>query len=161
MSHDEIKAALAAATPVPWHAWNRGIGYEVHTFRESDAHLIANAPTWLADLLAEVDRLTAGALPDPAGGCVCEHYTENRGGVYSETMMEYEPACPEHSQHVYNPRTGVWELGATARAEAAERAVQRVRALAYDWRHQPTNSDTEQQIADGTSILRALDGGES
>jgi len=196
MSHDEIRAALAAATPGPWYWRNTqdpmlmggramlvmsfermGMQGAQPLFRDGrnimqpggranlndfpDAHLIANAPTWLADLLAEVDRLTAGALPDPAGGCVCEHYTENRGGVYSETMMEYEPACPEHSQHVYNPRTGVWELGATARAEAAERAVQRVRALAYDWRHQPTNSDTEQQIADGTSILRALDGGES
>ena len=93
MSHDNIRAALAAATPGPWHAWDRGIGYEVHvgpdceglgwgesecrelnsefreTFRESDAHLIANAPTWLAELLAEVDRLSARALPDPKGGC--------------------------------------------------------------------------------------------
>ncbi len=30
MSHDDIKAALEAATPRPWHAWDRGIGYEVH-----------------------------------------------------------------------------------------------------------------------------------
>lgn len=74
--HKAIRAALAAATPGPWHAWDRGIGHEVHvgpdcaveparcyelngqfreTFAGADARLIANAPTWLAELLAEVE----------------------------------------------------------------------------------------------------------
>ena len=78
---DPIRARLAAATPGPWHAWDRGIGSEVHvgaecvsettqyercrdlndgfreTFAEADAALIANAPADLAALLAEVERL--------------------------------------------------------------------------------------------------------
>ena len=81
MGHGDIRAALEAATPGPWHAWDRGIGSEVHqgqdgthegwpidrpcsplndefreTFRKSDAHLIANAPRWLADLLEQNQR---------------------------------------------------------------------------------------------------------
>lgn len=81
---DPIRARLAAATPGPWHSWDRGIGYEVHkgraadclseygvgmesctelndgfrgTFRMADADLIANAPADLAALVAEVERL--------------------------------------------------------------------------------------------------------
>ena len=75
----EIRARLAAATPGPWHvfrdsivasAWvNRGDDpiCEVVTDAndrspdqgDTDARLIANAPTDLADLLAEVQRLRA------------------------------------------------------------------------------------------------------
>jgi hypothetical protein len=25
-------------------------------------------------------------------------------------MLEYDPACPIHSHHIYNPRSGVWQL---------------------------------------------------
>lgn len=55
---------------------------------------------------AEVARV----LPDPNGGCVCSFYSEDRGGGYSELVQEYEPACPVHSDHLYDPRTGVWIL---------------------------------------------------
>jgi len=188
MSYDEIKAALAAATPGPWYWRNTqdpmlmggramlvmsfermGMQGAQPLFRDGrnimqpggranlndfpDAHLIANAPTWLAALLAEVDRLTrwrtemlevlrglqelGKALGLPLG----EQITGQAAVVALQDERESHGA-------------------AIARAEAAEQAVQRVRALAYDWRHQPTNSDTEQQIADGTSILRALDGGD-
>lgn len=77
MSHDDIRAALAKAAPGPWayhadqhrddgHVWRLGgdgddICRLAYPDRESDAHLIANAPTWLAELLAEVDALTARA----------------------------------------------------------------------------------------------------
>ena len=88
MSADEIRAALAAATPGLWHANPLGSeGYAVTGAPDPDAHgvrakmrrriarfgyqdwdtdranaeLVANAPTWLAELLAEVDRLTARA----------------------------------------------------------------------------------------------------
>ena len=78
-SHDDIREALAAATPGPWDAtydpadrWTSITGQqygeyvcpEVATCEGdvgTDAHLIANAPTWLAELLAEVDALTARA----------------------------------------------------------------------------------------------------
>ena len=80
MNHDEIRAALAAATPGPW-AWLYpdqccrdgycikskadldtcdGVTHAMKALH-ADVVLIANTPTWLAELLAEVDRLTARA----------------------------------------------------------------------------------------------------
>ncbi|RDI32427.1 hypothetical protein DEU38_103160 [Rhodococcus sp. AG1013] len=56
----------------------------------------------LADLHPET------ALPDPNGGCVCTAHTQDAGGGYTEHLLEYEPACPEHSQHLYDPRLGEW-----------------------------------------------------
>lgn len=116
MSHDDIRAALEAATPRPWHAWDRGIGYEVHvgpdcevtpdarcselngefreTFTGADAHLIAHAPEWLAELLAEVDNAR-------------RELGDVHVSLYSEIAM------------------------LTARAEAAEQTIQRVRAIHY------------------------------
>ena len=83
MSHDDIRAALEAATPGPWVVHEDDFDIVVVSAEddhwpnsfcpiargmvqgeddgESDAHLIANAPTWLAELLAEVDALTARA----------------------------------------------------------------------------------------------------
>ena len=73
MNHDEIRAALAAATPGPWTyladehkddglVWRLGAGCEDicrlhYPGQAADAHLIAHAPEWLADLLGEVDLL--------------------------------------------------------------------------------------------------------
>lgn len=48
-------------------------------------------------------------LPRPGDGCQCTGYSQDAGGGHFEYLVEYEPACPEHSEHVYNPRTGVWE----------------------------------------------------
>lgn len=69
-------------------------------------------------------------LPRPEDGCVCSWESEDRGGGDSELVAEYEPACPVHSEHLYDPRTGVWvlrakhdrEVQARALEEAAERA---------------------------------------
>ena len=77
----ELRRLLEEATPGPWHAWDRGIGYEVHTevehnpihcvslnsefretFRGPDARLIAaavNALPALLDAAAERDALAA------------------------------------------------------------------------------------------------------
>lgn len=71
-----ITARLQAITPGPWHAWDRGIGWEIHqgrecaetgcieinnqfreTFGESDAQFIAHAPADVAALLTEVAEL--------------------------------------------------------------------------------------------------------
>ena len=93
----ELRRLLDEATPGPWHAWDRGIGYEVHTevehnpircdplnsgFRETfggpDAQLIVaavNALPALLDAAAERDALAEAvervrALPvgPPSGG---------------------------------------------------------------------------------------------
>ena len=76
----EIEARVEDATEGPWHAWDRGIGYELHlgaaakcgqircedvngefreTFKRADAAFIAAARTDVPDLLAEVRRLQA------------------------------------------------------------------------------------------------------
>ena len=74
----ELRLLLEEATPGPWHAWNRGIGFEVHTeaehnpircdplnsgFRETfsgpDAHLIAAAVNALPTLLDALDAAEA------------------------------------------------------------------------------------------------------
>lgn len=74
----EIEACANAATEGPWHAWDRGIGYELHlgvaakcepsrcedvngefreTFKQADAEFIAHARTDVDNLVAEVRRL--------------------------------------------------------------------------------------------------------
>ena len=84
MNHDAIRAALAAATPGPWDAKPLGsegyavmgapdpdapgvcakmrrriarFGYQDWDTDRANAELVAKAPTWLAELLAEVDLL--------------------------------------------------------------------------------------------------------
>ncbi|WP_145413772.1 hypothetical protein [Paenibacillus xylanexedens] len=67
---EEIKQALAAATPGMWNKegneiWRRGLGYggyEPHIHicdvaNQDNAHLIAKAPEYIAYLLEETDRL--------------------------------------------------------------------------------------------------------
>lgn len=60
-------------------------------------------------------------LPTPADGCQCTGHSQDYGG-YVEFLLEYEPSCPEHSEHVWNPRTGMWEHAAD-RAEGDGSAV--------------------------------------
>lgn len=52
--------------------------------------------------------LAFSGLPGPGDGCVCTGHSHDYGG-YVEYLMEYDPSCPEHSVHVWNPRTGAWE----------------------------------------------------
>lgn len=73
-----------------------------------------------ARALAEAGLLH-DALPTPADGCQCSGHSQDAGGGYVEFLMEYEPSCPEHSEHVWNPRTGMWEH-AVDRAEGDGRA---------------------------------------
>lgn len=58
--------------------------------------------------IAGPQRIEMAALPDPKAGCVCTMHGQNAGGGYMEYVLEYEPACPEHSVHLYDPRLGVW-----------------------------------------------------
>ena len=83
MSHDDIRAALEAAAPRPWDCYRPHPNYGTYMVErvapeghlsgdcvavcedvdaDANAHLIANAPTWLAELLAEVDEAQAEAM---------------------------------------------------------------------------------------------------
>lgn len=71
------------------------------------------------------DKPQRPSLPDPKGGCACRGYSEDHGAGYVEQMVEYEPACPEHSEHVYNPRTGVWDLSDPSRVQPSREELAR------------------------------------
>lgn len=62
----------------------------------------------LADAGFIQDVAPAAPLPVPGDGCSCTGHRQDYGG-YVEYLLQYEPACPEHSEHVWNPRTGIWE----------------------------------------------------
>ena len=79
-STEKIRKALAEATPGPWNSTDHGwtvwaqrkphaeprfvaaasspTSHGQHARGMADAHLIANAPTWLAQLCDQVDALT-------------------------------------------------------------------------------------------------------
>lgn len=118
-----IEARLNAATMPPWlrTQWSdngetprRVIAdhtrcYVITTegmLANADAELIANAPTDIAALLAEVKTLRTKVLPRVKDGCACIYHLAPGPALPAE--VEYEPACPEHSEHLYDPRSGSW-----------------------------------------------------
>lgn len=62
----------------------------------------------------EIRAFVAGALwaslPDPEGGCACDGHEEVHGPGHVEYLLEFNPACPEHSDMIYDPKAGVWGL---------------------------------------------------
>lgn len=54
------------------------------------------------------DDVRARILAAPKGGCVCTPHWQDAGAGYTEFVPEYEPDCPEHSYHLYDPRRGEW-----------------------------------------------------
>ena len=215
MSHDDIRAALEAATPGDWSAEALGSeGFAVyappregsrrrqHIARfgwleweadKANAHLIASAPTWLAELLAEVDEAQAEAMDvghdyDRRGerlwrlaalaGWTPGNEADN--DATAESYVRERLAEVDRLSHwkaeALPVITGLQELGAalgiplgkritgpdaleavkalTARAEAAEQAVQRVRDMPA------TPPSGGYYMVSMRDILRALDGGE-
>lgn len=76
-----------------------------------------------AGLLASPEHDAAvAALPLPGDGCSCTPHEQSAGGVYTEYLLEYEPACPEHSEHLWDPTQGVWVLRSERDAAVAARA---------------------------------------
>ena len=69
-----------------------------------------NAGSFAPHRQAEADPAALMPVdPRPASRfCQCEPHTEDRGGGYVEYMLEYEPSCPVHTQHVYDPRSDTW-----------------------------------------------------
>lgn len=60
-------------------------------------------------------------LADPQGGCACTPHWQDAGAGYTEFVPEYEPDCPVHSYHLYDPRNGEWIIdprGAADRSDA-------------------------------------------
>lgn len=121
---EEIKAALDAATPGPWDSpWSEDAGQwgeENVAFRAEgeivcgviyydgprlavkpeDAHLIANAPTWLAVLLAEVERL----------GGILDAYSRQRADNYIDWARAGGPNECVHgrAEGIHCPHCDLW-----------------------------------------------------
>lgn len=170
MSHDDIKAAL--------------VRDHQHGGRfPADPELQHKAAEWLAELLAENERLT----DDLDRLRLSDDYMPEGVDIVMAKLRDHKRRAESAEQwktEALPVIDGLQELGAalgiplgkritgpdalaavkalTERAEAAEATVRRVRRLAESWATQPTDydEDTEQQIEDGRAILRALDGGE-
>lgn len=177
MSHDDIRAALEAASPQPWKPIYLE-GTDPHDVpiedatgdyicaspddgvrgghSAADAHLIANAPTWLAELLAENERLAVDAerAREQYGYAVdrVQHHQERAEKAEFELDQlrlsdDYKPEGVD----IVMAKLRDYER----RAEAAEQTIQRVRWQCDSWSH--GNSWNK---AARNAILRALDGGE-
>lgn len=123
------------------------------TYNRENAHLIANAPTWLAELLAEVDRLTSAVH------------------MYADKLAEHEcEAAAVAELGVALEETSNNAADYFDRALAAEQAVERVRDLAAVLHREgremaglggPLRQGMGDSAVDAAArILRALDGGE-
>lgn len=47
---------------------------------------------------------------DQAKHCTCTPHWQDAGGGHTEYVPEYDPFCPEHSVHVWDPRHGEFAL---------------------------------------------------
>ena len=84
---------------------------------------------------APVERLRAAeARTLPTGDeCVCGWHNEERGGGgYVEVMQEYSPACPQHSEHLYDPKAQAWVLRSDTAVEERLEAVDALHVAEYD-----------------------------
>lgn len=228
---DDIRAALAKATPGPWEARVLGsegyaidgsvdpsaaslrsrmprrvarCGYLDWDTDKANAHLIANAPTWLAELLAEVDEAQAEAMDvghdydrrgerlwrlaalagwtpgnEADNDATAESYVRERLAEVDRLSHWKAEALPvidglqelgaELGIRLGGRITGPDALAAvkalTARAEAAEQAVQRVREFADETAAFASRAwddiSAHYTRTAAAGILRALDGGAS
>lgn len=75
-------------------------------------------PNWRSRVDEAFQAVVSLCLPDPHGGCACVWHPPSNDPAEPHISfppeLEYEPACPVHSHHVYNPRTGVWDLAEAA-----------------------------------------------
>lgn len=60
--------------------------------------------------------------------CTCPWTVEDFGGGVTATVPEYEPSCPVHSMHLFDPRTGAWVLRAAPAVVVTAEQVKRVAA---------------------------------
>ncbi|KTS90696.1 hypothetical protein NS183_07915 [Microbacterium testaceum] len=74
----------------------------------------------LLEALSSPPADAARVLADPKGGCSCEPFDQDAGGGYVERLAEYEPDCPEHSHHLYDPREGAWIIDPRGKVERSD-----------------------------------------
>ena len=71
--------------------------------------------------LAELEALEQRVLPHPKADCCRIPHAQDAGGGHFEHLPEIRPACPEHSDAMYDSRAGVWVLRGDVHAAAGRR----------------------------------------
>ena len=116
-----------------------GTGYESVTIGIDEAMEAARALD-AAGLLASPEHDAAVAAKAlPIEGCSCTPHEQDAGGGHTEYLLEYEPSCPDHSEHLWSPTQGMWVLRSEHDAEvrADERAKVRYVVFSSDWIEPP------------------------
>ena len=95
-------------------AWRNPLGdmSEEEIRRYADSYFEA-FPHLKPDMATRKGRRKAReeANPTDPSRCLCEPYWEFMGGATPDRLMlEYEPSCPIHSMHLYDPRQDIWVL---------------------------------------------------
>lgn len=82
-------------------------------------------------LRTKLEEARKAALPTDLTKCACHPHTQDAGAGFTEYLLEYEPACPLHSKHVYDPRQGMW-IESASRTMPTRKQVRTVLAYQYD-----------------------------
>ena len=112
-----------------------------------------NIRRWLTTAQTVWDRIrTHRTLPDPKGPCSCyPHWEFTDWGQPDQYLPEYDPACPEHSVHLYDPKSGTWILRGEETVERRIHYAYGVNSGIYDgspW-HQRASYEELQKIFEG------------
>jgi hypothetical protein len=105
----------------------------VRAWRDSQVppdHELWRTGRWIEVSLDALDAALDGAqwvpcmlVVNPKGVCTCHYHDSDP--LSGPPDVEYEPSCPVHSEHVYDPRTGRWVFADHAKRAAwdADRAA--------------------------------------
>ena len=160
-----IEAALKAATPGPWRADNNdvwtadGDRFISAPVRIADANLIANAPTWLAELVERVKVAEAEVKRVREAAHTLGKIIDNQ----CRDVLDITGAHDLIDADGDGDWGVIWDLlreqaQKGQRAEAAEAAIERVRALADRLKAGGFTSVYESAQELGEMIADALDG---
>ena len=101
--------ANASMSGVPWPEWD-DLDTEGRLAYVPVAEGVLEALDAAGLLVSPEHDAAVAALPLPGDGCSCTPHEQDAGGGYTEYLLEYEPACPEHSEHLWDPTQGAWVL---------------------------------------------------
>jgi hypothetical protein len=107
----------------------------------STQHVHGSQSETVTVIIKDADKVLTPALVwlqsrrTETGICTCEHTMQNAGGGYYEAIAEYDPACPVHSHHLYDPKKNEWVLDTVLQDREHRRAVAAqlvYRAMAFE-----------------------------
>lgn len=115
----------------------------------------ARAGADLGIIWSALTAAEARELPDPTAGCSCTWHVERdpyEPHIPARYEQEYDPACPEHSKHLYEPRQGEWVLRSSVDSEAKVLRRAELRMF-YDTDNDPLDDDSELPVGELRRLL--------